>query len=160
MIKNYYKILEVNVNCSNEEIKKSFKKLALFWHPDRNGNENAILKMQELNEAYSILSDSEKRKTYDIVYKQLFITQPNINKYNTKSDYNEKYDNLKKEHEKEINELNNWIKNIKFSLKSFESLLDKGINVIDRPIENFAYYLPYVIALAFILFVIYGLSQS
>lgn len=160
MIKNYYKILDVNINCSNDEIKKSFRKLALFWHPDRNGNENAILKMQELNEAYAILSSPEKRKTYDILYRELFSDNTNINKFELKTNYEEKHNNIKRKHEKEFNDLNNWIKNIKFSIKSFDSLLDKGVNMIDKPVESFAYYLPYVLALAFILFIIYGMIQN
>lgn len=65
---DYYKILGLSKNCSDEEIKKAYKKLALKWHPDKNrGNEpEAQKKFQEIAKAYSVLSDPEKRKHYDI----------------------------------------------------------------------------------------------
>lgn len=66
MSKDYYEILGVPRNASAEEIKKAFKKLAAKWHPDRNpGNKEAEEKFKEINEAYSVLSDPEKRAQYD-----------------------------------------------------------------------------------------------
>jgi len=64
--KNYYEILEVSKDASNEEIKKAFRKLALKYHPDRNpGDKTAEDKFKEINEGYRILSDEDKRKEYD-----------------------------------------------------------------------------------------------
>jgi curved DNA-binding protein len=64
--KDYYKILGINKNSSEEEIKKAYKKLALQYHPDKNpGNKEAEEKFKEINEAYEVLSDPEKRKKYD-----------------------------------------------------------------------------------------------
>ena len=64
--KDYYSILGVNKNASQEEIKKAYKKLAIKYHPDKNqGNKEAEEKFKEVNEAYSVLSDDEKRKQYD-----------------------------------------------------------------------------------------------
>lgn len=62
-----YEELELSRTCSADEIKQSYKKLALKWHPDKNkGNEEtATLKFQRVSEAYSILSDPEKRERYD-----------------------------------------------------------------------------------------------
>ncbi len=61
--KDYYKILGVSENASFEEIKKTYRKLAFQYHPDKNpGNEEM---MKELNEAYAVLSDEKKRKEYD-----------------------------------------------------------------------------------------------
>jgi len=64
--RDYYEILEVGRNSDSEEIKKAYRKLAIQFHPDRNpDNEEAEEKFKELSEAYSILSDQEKRQMYD-----------------------------------------------------------------------------------------------
>lgn len=63
---DYYEILGVSKNASNEDLKKAYRKLALKYHPDKNkGNKEAEKKFKEINEAYSILSDPKKRSTYD-----------------------------------------------------------------------------------------------
>ena len=64
--KDYYEILGVDRNVSDEELKRSYKKLALKYHPDRNpNNKEAETKFKQINEAYSILSDPQKRQQYD-----------------------------------------------------------------------------------------------
>ena len=67
MSKNYYNILEIEKNASEEEIKKAYKKGALKWHPDKNVNnkEEAENKFKDISEAYSVLSDPQKRNIYD-----------------------------------------------------------------------------------------------
>jgi molecular chaperone DnaJ len=63
---NYYAVLDVAVQASQEEIKKAYRKLALQYHPDRNkDNQEAEQKIREVNAAYEILGDSDARKTYD-----------------------------------------------------------------------------------------------
>src|SRR6266487_6671735 len=63
---DYYEILGVNKNASEEEIKKAYRKLARKYHPDLNPNDKeANKKFQQINEANEVLSDSEKRKKYD-----------------------------------------------------------------------------------------------
>lgn len=64
---DYYKVLEIPRNASTIEVKKSYRKLALKWHPDKNPNhkEEAELKFKEISEAYEVLSDEKKRKVYD-----------------------------------------------------------------------------------------------
>jgi DnaJ-class molecular chaperone len=66
--KDYYEILGIDADASVEKIKESYRRLAFEYHPDRNnGDAGAVEKMKELNEAYAVLSDSEKRATYDRV---------------------------------------------------------------------------------------------
>jgi DnaJ-class molecular chaperone len=63
--RDYYDILGVSRNATSEEIKKAYRKLALQWHPDRNKSPEANGKFKEVNEAYEILSNPQKRQTYD-----------------------------------------------------------------------------------------------
>ena len=67
MAKDYYQILGVPRNASDEEVKKAYRKLAMQYNPDRNlGNEKwANEKFKEINEAYGVLGDPEKRRQYD-----------------------------------------------------------------------------------------------
>ena len=67
MIKrDYYEVLGVDRRASEEEIKKTYRKLALMYHPDRNpGDKEAEDKFKEAAEAYAVLRDSEKRNIYD-----------------------------------------------------------------------------------------------
>lgn len=68
MTKNYYDILGVKKDATQEEIKSAYRKLALQYHPDKNlsNKAEAEKKFQEINAAYDILGDPEKRKHYDI----------------------------------------------------------------------------------------------
>ena len=63
--KDYYDVLSVQRGASKEEIKNSYRKLALQYHPDRNKSSGAEEKFKEISEAYAVLSDDEKRKRYD-----------------------------------------------------------------------------------------------
>ncbi|OGI16488.1 MAG: molecular chaperone DnaJ [Candidatus Moranbacteria bacterium RIFCSPHIGHO2_02_FULL_40_12b] len=63
MAKNYYEILGVSKNASDDEIKKAYRKLAHKYHPDKAGGEES--KFKEINEAYQVLSDKAKRQQYD-----------------------------------------------------------------------------------------------
>ncbi len=63
---SYYEVLEVSPDATPEEIKKSFRKLALKYHPDRNGNsDESKQKFMRLVEAYEVLSNEQSRKKYD-----------------------------------------------------------------------------------------------
>ena len=65
--KDYYKILGVDKNADQKEIKKAYRKLAKKYHPDLNsGNKSAQEKFKDVNEAYEVLGDEQKRKKYDM----------------------------------------------------------------------------------------------
>ena len=62
---DYYDILGVSRGVGEEDIRKAFRKKAMEFHPDRNKSPDAEDKFKEINEAYGILSDPEKRAAYD-----------------------------------------------------------------------------------------------
>ncbi|KAH9626653.1 hypothetical protein KSS87_005191 [Heliosperma pusillum] len=64
--KDYYRILEVDYDATEESIRSNYIRLALKWHPDKQkGEDGATSKFQEINEAYQVLSDPIKRQEYD-----------------------------------------------------------------------------------------------
>lgn len=66
MAKDYYKILDLPKNATEDEIKKAYKKMALKYHPDKNKSPGAEEKFKEIAEAYEVLSDPNKRRAYDM----------------------------------------------------------------------------------------------
>ena len=62
---DYYEILNLKKGATEKEIKKAYRKLAVKWHPDKNTDTGAEEKFKEINEAYGVLSDADKKKTYD-----------------------------------------------------------------------------------------------
>lgn len=67
---DYYKILGVDEKAGDDEIKKAYRKMSMLHHPDKNGNTEESKQMfQELNNAYATLSDSNKRRSYDMMRK-------------------------------------------------------------------------------------------
>nr|AEE92843.1 Potato virus X SL1 RNA interacting protein 2 [Nicotiana benthamiana] len=64
---DYYKVLGVDKNATDDDLKKAYRKLAMKWHPDKNPNNKkaAEAKFKQISEAYDVLSDSQKRAVYD-----------------------------------------------------------------------------------------------
>jgi curved DNA-binding protein CbpA len=72
-MKNYYKILGLTPNANNDEIKKAYRNLSVKYHPDSNlGNKNTEEIMKEINEAYHILKDANRRKDYDFYFTKYY----------------------------------------------------------------------------------------
>ena len=65
MAQDFYGILGVGKNATKAEVKSAYRKLALKWHPDKNADTSAEAKFKEINNAYEVLSDDDKRKNYD-----------------------------------------------------------------------------------------------
>ncbi|KAH6822356.1 DNAJ heat shock family protein [Perilla frutescens var. hirtella] len=65
---DYYNILKVSRNAAEEDLKKSYKRLAMKWHPDKNAvnTKEAEAKFKQISEAYDVLSDPQKRQIYDL----------------------------------------------------------------------------------------------
>lgn len=86
MSDSFYKILEIPETASSDEIKKSYRKLSMIYHPDKNkNNPDATAKFQKISEAYETLGDEEKKKEYDMTQNNPFFkmmgqgaNQPNM----------------------------------------------------------------------------------
>jgi len=66
LVKDYYSVLGLGADASEEEIKKTYRKLAMQYHPDRNrNNPEAVEKLKGINEAYHVLGDRERKSAYD-----------------------------------------------------------------------------------------------
>ena len=63
--RDYYEVLELPRNATPEDVKKAFRKLALQFHPDRNRHDDAAERFKEINEAYQVLSDPQRKTAYD-----------------------------------------------------------------------------------------------
>jgi DnaJ-class molecular chaperone len=69
LMQNHYTVLEVPYTATSQEIKASYRKLALQWHPDRNGdNPGAKERFQQINSAFEVLGDSAKKRDYDLMF--------------------------------------------------------------------------------------------
>jgi len=73
-----YKVLGINENASHDEIKKAYRGLSLKFHPDRNPAPDATEKFKQINEAYEILGDEQKRKQYEMERKNPFMRMSNM----------------------------------------------------------------------------------
>ncbi|KAM4588468.1 dnaJ homolog subfamily B member 9-like isoform 1-T2 [Odontesthes bonariensis] len=72
-VKSYYDTLNVERTATESQIKKSFRRLAVQYHPDKNKSADAETTFREIAEAYSVLSDREKRRRYDSMGHQAFL---------------------------------------------------------------------------------------
>lgn len=112
--RGYYAILGVSEDANFQEIKKSYRKLAKKYHPDRNKSANAEETIKKINEAFEILSDRRKRKQYDLESSNIFDLEESNN--------GEKEENLSDQKQKNSQKLAK--SEFKNSLVDDSSLLD------------------------------------
>ncbi len=148
MFVDYYKILGLDQNSSLEQIKKRFKELAKKYHPDVNKNENATKVMQELLEAYYILSDLDARKRYDIQYERFY--NQGYSNYNSNSQGRQR---STREQDFKYNDpiIEKWIINAKN--QSFD-FIDKSIKESKGISKSGCKYFFYALIINFILLII------
>jgi len=80
MSDNFYEILEIPETSSIDEIKKSYRRLSMIYHPDKNkNNPEATSKFQKISEAYETLGDIDKKREYDAMKNNPFIKMMNVN---------------------------------------------------------------------------------
>ena len=70
MKRDYYKILGLHPNATDEDIKQAYRNEAKKWHPDINTDDDATSKMKEINEAYYVLSDSGRRTEFNAIFER------------------------------------------------------------------------------------------
>lgn len=116
MFIDYYQILEIEPTHPQSEIKNAYKRQARRWHPDKNPGKDTTQEMQDVNEAYLILNDSEARKRYDLEYKlyNQFVRAERT-KAGAKKDFNEEphrsYESAQSEYQFSDETLKNWMDN-------------------------------------------------
>ena len=104
--KNYYSILQVGHDATQDEIKKAYRRLAKIWHPDINKASNATETMQLITEAYLVLSDVSKRKDYDNQIASKFKeSSPTTHNSNTRA-----YASYTKSREESESDFEEWLK--------------------------------------------------
>ena len=111
MENNYYEILELEKDCSRDDIKKKYKKLALLYHPDKNKDEGSSDKFMKITEAYNTLFDEEKRKNYDLYGTKEDFDDPFETFNNIFNEHLSNFMNMGMNYEKDIN-INNILNNL------------------------------------------------
>lgn len=98
MAKDYYEILGVPKNASEEQIKKAYRELAMKFHPDRNKDKGAEEKFKTINEAYAVLGEADKRRQYDAFgserFGQQFSEEDIFRNFNTEDMFKSVFNNF------------------------------------------------------------------
>lgn len=142
MFPDYYKTLVIHSSATKKNIKKSYRKLALEFHPDRNKSPNAHKKFIEINEAYLILYDDEARQKYDREYNYHFSQQEEQEgayyEYSNEEAHERNQNNNKKTEQKETfrdSDLNDWVNKAKnqgaeYAQMAFEDFSKKVLGFV------------------------------
>ena len=94
MPKDYYRILEIPKDATSFEIKKTYRRLALQYHPDRNPEDQALEHFKEITEAYGVLIDPDKRRKYDMQRSFSFNRESVFEDILSKSEFRDVFDDL------------------------------------------------------------------
>ena len=140
-VKNYYEILEVDVDAQMSDIKSAYRKLARKYHPDVNNSPDAIEIFKEITLAYEILSDENDRSKYDMlngIFRHSNNTESEYNADNNNLNHNNSSNDVNKEKSDEfINPSNNNLN----SDKEYHNKNSKNQNLLfEYIIKNFKYY--------------------
>lgn len=131
---NYYEILGINFNATQEEIKKAYRKMARRYHPDLNV-EDTTEKMKKINEAYEVLSDLEARKKYDLTLKNKKQTPIDKNSLGLNGEQattftnDRAYKSYTKTREESESDLEDWLKDYLISRRRLTKLYEEYIKV-------------------------------
>lgn len=123
MFKDYYSILEANIDFDEKQLKDAYRKQVLKWHPDKNRSVDTTFQMQEINEAYLILGDKEAKSKYDIEYisfKNYYSKQRNENQNNNQNSQQKNRTNYEENFDYKIQDdiLQKWINNARKQAKN------------------------------------------
>lgn len=135
MAKDYYNILGIDKNATQDEIKSAYRKLVLKYHPDITKNKANEEKLKELNEAYAVLGDEEKRKEYDSYGPESFSKRFNVDDIFRGSDFSE-FDEIFKHFNESMDIFTN--KNRHRPQTDYRELVltrEEAINGIEKKIE-------------------------
>ena len=147
MFKDYYQILDINPDSTAEEIRKAYKAASMKYHPDRNMSKDTTSQMQDINEAYAILKDEEKRSRYNQEYKNFKQTSSHISEPSSTSwtySYNIKDEEVKRDVDNAREYAKGLVEEFMKSLKHNSELFVKGAA------EELKYQIAVVIVLAII----------
>jgi curved DNA-binding protein CbpA len=135
-VTNHYKVLEISNTASQAEIKRSFRNLALKYHPDRNNNsEESKQKFMQIVEAYEVLSDQQSRKNYDnnIYYYGSYNYTPSPSKRNYSADFDRIYRYAKRRY---VNDLVGRSSNMRYISKTTSAGIRKAPMILFRSLSS------------------------
>ncbi len=118
MFKDYYKILGISTSATADEVKKAYRSQSMRWHPDRNPGKDTTSIMQDINEAYNILRDTDTRARYDAEYASYMKAKySQANTVKTEADYEVKDETLKQDMGRARKDAEDYVREFFASLK-------------------------------------------
>lgn len=166
MFKDYYSILDVKPDSTLEEIKSSFKKQAIKWHPDKNPNQDTTIQMQEINEAYLILKDLDARARYNKEYEKY---HEFINDLDSKSSSNKQSEDKRNDNTEQYTVtdelLKRWMDNasqqaISLAKQTIEDFKEIAMVGIKEAAKGAGTQFAYQVVAGILMLLIFGLIQT